>query len=303
MEGRKKSMPWSPFAKKRLVASRTGHFSPTAVERARPDWLRQDQLRGAGNSSFCVLGTRVDAIETPAVIKKIEEWIAAGDQGRFISVTNVNTIMQGRSDSSFSVIVNNSDLSVPDGMPLVWLGRLHGYALRERVAGPDLLPECCRKTQNAGYRHFFYGSAEGVAKQLASELKCQFPGIRVAGTYSPPFRQLTQEEDQHIIQMINQAHPDVLWVGLGCPKQERWIYEHRNRLQVAVMIGVGQAFDIHAGRLRRAPAYMRNHGLEWLCRLLLEPRRLWRRYLIYNSKFICDLLLESLHSGFRERST
>ena len=169
-----------------------------------------------------------------------------------------------------------------------------GYSLKQRVYGPDLLLDFCRETNEKAYRHFFYGGAPGVPEALAAKLKCQFPLLEVAGTYSPPVRPLTPEEDAGIVDMINRAKADVLWVGLGCPKQECWMYEHREQLRVPVLVGVGQAFDLHAGRLKQAPAWMRGHGLEWLYRLLAEPRRLWRRYLIYNSEFVFSALLEFL---------
>jgi N-acetylglucosaminyldiphosphoundecaprenol N-acetyl-beta-D-mannosaminyltransferase len=172
--------------------------------------------------------------------------------------------------------------------------RFCGHSLKQRVYGPDLLLDFCRETSTKAYRHFFYGGASGVPEALAAKLKCQFPILEVAGTYSPPFRPLTPEEDASIVDMINRAEADVLWVGLGCPKQECWMYEHREKLRVPVLVGVGQAFDLHAGRLKQAPAWMRGHGLEWLFRLLAEPRRLWRRYLIYNSEFVFSALLEFL---------
>jgi N-acetylglucosaminyldiphosphoundecaprenol N-acetyl-beta-D-mannosaminyltransferase len=191
-------------------------------------------------------------------------------------------------------VLDSADLCVPDGMPLVWIGRSRGYPLKRRVYGPDLLLEFCRETNTKGYRHFFYGGGPDVPEALAAKLKAQFPLLEVAGVYSPPFRPLTPEEDARAVELINRSAADVLWVGLGCPKQEYWMYEHRDQLRVPVLVGVGQAFDVHAGRLRQAPVWMREHGLEWLFRLMSEPRRLWKRYLIYNSQFIFSELLELL---------
>lgn len=243
-------------------------------------------------ASFNVLGVRVDAVQIPHVIEQMEEWISSRNGSHFISLTNVHGVIESQHDISFRNILNSADLSVPDGMPLVWLSRLRGYRLSRRVYGPDLLWDFCRETHEKGYAQFFYGSARGVADELAKKLKTRFAGLKVVGTYCPPFRELTEEEDAQVIKIINQAAPDVVWVGLGCPKQERWMYEHRDRLSVPVMVGVGQAFDIYAGRLRQAPPWMREHGLEWLFRLLLEPRRLWRRYLVYNTQFVYYVLLE-----------
>jgi N-acetylglucosaminyldiphosphoundecaprenol N-acetyl-beta-D-mannosaminyltransferase len=245
-------------------------------------------------AGFCVLGVRVDALQIPDVIARMEEWIARREACRYIAVTNVHVLMEARHSPLFRTVLDSADLCVPDGIPLVWIGRSRGYPLKHRVYGPDLLLDFCRETNAKGYRHFFYGGAPGVPEALAAKLKYQFPKLEVAGTYSPPFRPLTPEEDARVVEMINRAGADVLWVGLGCPKQECWMHEHREMLCAPVLVGVGQAFDIHADRVRQAPAWMREHGLEWLFRLLAEPRRLWRRYLIYNSEFVFSELLELL---------
>jgi N-acetylglucosaminyldiphosphoundecaprenol N-acetyl-beta-D-mannosaminyltransferase len=251
--------------------------------------------RQTSGPCFKVLGVRVNAVQIPHVVRQMEEWISnTSSRGRFISVTNVHVIMETRRDASFKKAIDSADLVVPDGMPLVWLGRLRGHRLRHRVYGPDLLLAFCQTTHEKGYTHFFYGGSPGVPQELAKQLKNQFPMLKVAGTYSPPFRPLTREEDAQVVKMINQAVPDVLWVGLGCPKQERWMYEHHKLLSVPVMLGVGQAFDINAGRVRQAPQWMRAHGLEWLFRLAQDPRRLWYRYLVYNTRFIYFLLVEVL---------
>jgi len=154
----------------------------------------------------------------------------------------------------------------------------------------------CEKTAGQGYRHFFYGGEPGVPERLAESLRHLFPGIQVAGTYSPPFRPLGAKEDQEVVAMISHSAPDVLWVGLGTPKQERWMHEHRGTLSVPVLVGVGAAFDMVSGRRRQAPAWMRERGLEWFFRLLQEPRRLWRRYLVYGTKFIAYLALDGLRT-------
>lgn len=248
--------------------------------------------------AFRVLGVDVAAVQIADVIRQIEEWLAGAGRGRHIAVTGMHGIMEAQSSESFRAILRSADMVVPDGMPLVWLGRLRGHGgLRRRVYGPELMLELCRVSAGRGYRHFFYGGAPGVAERLAQELKRRFAGLEVAGIYSPPFRPLTEAEDQEVIERINHAKTDVLWVGLGTPKQERWIAEHQGRLTAGVMLGVGAAFDIHSGRCRQAPAWMREHGLEWLYRLLQEPRRLWRRYLVLGPQFVCLVSLEIL--GFR----
>lgn len=250
-------------------------------------------VSGSPLPSFRVLGTRVHAVQIPDAIAWIERQIQAGEATRYVTVTGMHGVTESQSDPHLRTILNAADLTVPDGMPLVWLGRWHGHALARRVYGPELMETFCRETGEE-YRHFFYGGAPGVADQLAKTLHQRY-GIRIAGVYSPPFRPLTVEEDEEVVARIEAATPDVLWVGLSTPKQEHWMYEHRERLAVPVMVGVGAAFDFATGRVRQAPSWMREHGLEWLFRLIQEPRRLWRRYLIYGSRFAWSVSLELLN--------
>jgi N-acetylglucosaminyldiphosphoundecaprenol N-acetyl-beta-D-mannosaminyltransferase len=251
--------------------------------------------------SFRILGTRVDPLTAPGAIAEIESWIEAGERGRCVALTNVNNVMEARHNSRFHAAMEAMDLSLPDGMPLAWLARRLGHRGARRIAGPDFVPEFCQSTAHHHYRHYFYGAAPGIAEKMARNLQQMAGGMEIAGAFSPPFRALSAEEDNYIVEMINRAKPDVLWVGLGCPKQEYWVVEHRDRLNVPVILAVGQAFDIHAGTLKRAPRWMREHGLEWLFRLLSEPRRLWRRYLISNSQFVFFVALEALGVGGRVR--
>jgi len=183
---------------------------------------------------------------------------------------------------------------VPDGFPLVWMGQRKGFALQRRVYGPELMATFCEQTAGKRYRHYFYGGAPGVAEDLASRFSARFPGLRVAGICSPPFRPLSAEEDREQVADIERSRADVVWVGLGAPKQERWMFEHRKRLNVPVLIGVGAAFDFHTGRVPRAPVWMREHGFEWLFRLCVEPGRLWHRYLVHGSQFAVLAALELL---------
>jgi N-acetylglucosaminyldiphosphoundecaprenol N-acetyl-beta-D-mannosaminyltransferase len=203
-------------------------------------------------------------------------------------------IVEAQRDPAFKEALNSTDLVVPDGMPLVWLGRRGGCHLRRRVYGPDLMLAFCEQTAARGYRHFFYGGEPGVPERLAESLKRRFPPMEVCGTFSPPFRPLDPEEDQEIATMICRAAPDVLWVGLGTPKQERWMCEHRDKLNVPAIVSVGAAFDLLSGRRNQAPGWMREHGLEWLFRLVQEPRRLWRRYLVGGVQFGVYLALDCL---------
>lgn len=244
---------------------------------------------------FTVLGIRFHAIQIPDVIRTVEGWIEEKISGNCVCVSNVHSVIEARFTPVFKKVLNSAALCVPDGMPIVWLGRYFGFSLRRRVYGPDLLLEFFRSTQSEGYRHFFYGGAPGIPEALAKNLMDLYPGVRIVGVYSPPFRSLSISEDTAVVEMINRADPDVLWVGLGCPKQEMWMHEHRERLNARAIVGIGQAFAIHAGALRQAPEWMRDHGLEWLFRLLREPGRLWKRYLVYNSMFLVLVMLQLLH--------
>ena len=182
---------------------------------------------------------------------------------------------------------------VPDGMPLVWLARWHNIPIRRRVTGAELMQTFCEQT-GSRYRHFFYGGAPGVAEDLAQKLNRRF-GIAVAGTYTPPFRPLTDHEEADVAKLVKESAPDVLWVGLSTPKQELWMFAHRQSLPVPIMLGVGAAFDMHSDRLTRAPAWVQHIGLEWFYRLLSEPRRLWKRYLVLIPTAVWSVLLELLH--------
>jgi N-acetylglucosaminyldiphosphoundecaprenol N-acetyl-beta-D-mannosaminyltransferase len=240
-------------------------------------------------------------------VERLRSWIDDHQTvTRYVAVTGMHGIAESRQDGQFRHVLNTADLVVPDGMPLIWLGRIHGFALRHRVCGAELMDSFCRAGGPA-YRHFFYGGGPGVAERLAHALH-EKHGIVVAGTYTPPFRALTDTEEEEFESRVNEASPDVIWVGLSTPKQEKWMYEHRHKLKVPVMLGVGAAFDMNSGNLRRAPEWMRDNGLEWLFRLGSEPRRLWERYLVTIPKavwFVCLELLRrpKLWSGPRQRGT
>jgi len=194
--------------------------------------------------------------------------------------------MEAQNDPEFKGILNRSLLTVPDGMPTVWVGRLKGFRSMKRVFGPDLMVEICARSVQKGYTHFLYGGAYGVAERLKQVLLSRFPGIHVVGTHTPPFRPLTETEFGQLKDMISELNPDFFWVGLSTPKQERFMAAHIHQLAAKVMIGVGAAFDIHTGRLRDAPDWVKNLGLQWIHRLIQEPTRLWKRYLKNNPKFV-----------------
>ena len=246
-----------------------------------------------------ILGVGISAINMDIALETIEDWIARQEH-HYICVTGVHGVIESQRDDELRHIHNASGLTTPDGMPLVWLSRLKGHQYVDRVYGPDLMLALCKRSITDGYRHFFYGGAEGVPEQLAANLRQRFPRLQVVGIYSPPFRPLTPEEDEQVIQMINQAAPDIIWVGLSTPKQERWMAAHIGRVKAPVLVGVGAAFDFLAGRKRQAPRWMQRSGLEWLFRLLTEPRRLWRRYLVNNPLFVLLVLAQA--SGLRRYS-
>ena len=240
-----------------------------------------------------VLGVGISPITRHQAVATMECWIARGER-QYVCVSGIHGVMESQRDEQLRAIHNAAGMVTPDGMPLVWLSRLKGFPFVERVYGPDLLLAFCERSVTAGYRHFFYGGGSGVAERLIQRLQARFPGLEVVGSYSPPFRILTPGEDEEVVRLINRAEPDVVWVGLSTPKQERWMSEHRHLLSAPVFVGVGAAFDFHAGLKPQAPRWMQHSGLEWLFRLWNEPRRLWRRYLTNNPLFVCYVLLQSL---------
>ena len=259
--------------------------------------LRAPEVKKSrSRSRFRVLGVAVDAIQIPEVIALMKLWIQERVSVHFIAVTGMHGVMETRRDPVFRSILNAASLIVPDGMPLVWLGRWHGYSVKRRVYGPELMDIFCRTTGPL-YRHYFYGGAPGVADRLAEVLKQRY-GVRAAGTYSPPFRSLTEKEKVEVSDRIEAVTPDVVWVGLSTPKQERWMYDQQDRLHAPVMVGVGAAFDFVTGGVKQAPAWMQENGLEWLFRLIQEPRRLSRRYLVNGPEFVGSVSLELL--GFKK---
>ena len=244
------------------------------------------------HARYEVLGIRVDAVNLAATVERIERWIADAER-HYVCHLTVHGVMEALHDPSLGRIYAGSGLTVPDGMPLVWLGRRRAHSGVGRVYGPDLMLALSRTAARAGYACYYYGGATGIADTLAAEMKDRFPGLRTVGAYSPPFRDLHPTEIDAVTARINEARPDIVWVGLGCPKQERWMAAFRPRLRAPVLIGVGAAFDFHVGLIPQAPSWMQRAGLEWLFRLGQEPRRLWYRYLIYNPLFLFHLALET----------
>jgi N-acetylglucosaminyldiphosphoundecaprenol N-acetyl-beta-D-mannosaminyltransferase len=210
---------------------------------------------------------------------------------------NVHMLAEAGRDAEFGAIIQCADLNFTDGMPLVWLARRANRGRDiSQVCGPDFMPAFCKETARFHFRHFFYGGLPGVAEEVVRALKKTSPELEVVGYHCPPYGdKLSVEEDREICRMINESRADLVWVCLGCPVQERWLHRHRDKLTAPVLLAVGAAFDFTAGRLDRAPPLLRSAGLEWMYRLLKEPHRLWRRYLLSNSRFFYLLMKEKFH--------
>ncbi len=260
-----------------------------------------DRLRQANHVD--ILGVRISTVDMEEALARTEALIANHGKG-YISVTGVHGIMEAQASAELREILNGSFLCVPDGMPTVWIGRWYGHRQMRRVYGPDFMLALCARSEPKGYRHFLYGGNQGVAEELKQTLVTRYPKLLVVGTYTPPFRPLTQAEGEALRNQIAASRPDIVWVGLSTPKQERFMSEWLGRLEAHVMIGVGAAFDIHTGKIQDAPAWMKRSGLQWLHRLVQEPRRLGRRYLINNPLFlakICRQFVGDLLAGVLRR--
>lgn len=241
---------------------------------------------------FDVLGTRVTAINLSQAVNLIGDWIESPDFGRYICLTGVHGVTEGLRRSDIQLAHNTADAVVPDGMPLVWMGRRRGYTTIGRVYGPDLMLAVLKHAAECGYTSFFYGGAEGVADELKRRMEARFPGVKILGTFTPPFRPLAPDEEADVLERIAKLKPDLLWIGLSTPKQELLMASWRDRIQAKVMLGVGAAFDFHTGRVPQAPRWMMPLGLEWLFRLITNPRRLWKRYFFGNTSFLWGLTKE-----------
>jgi len=238
-----------------------------------------------------ILGVGVSALSMESALRESEALLDQGGHG-YVCVTGVHGIMEAQADEGFRSILNRSFLTTPDGMPTVWLGRLHGFKHMTRVYGPDYMLGLCEQSVARGYRHFLYGGKDGVAEELRAELIRRFPGLQIVGTYTPPFRPLNAAEEADLRSQLETLKPDVLWCGLSTPKQERFMAAYSKSLPVKLMVGVGAAFDLLSGNLSEAPDWVKKAGLQWLYRLVKEPRRLWRRYLSNNPRFVWFTFLQ-----------
>ncbi|GGZ97809.1 UDP-N-acetyl-D-mannosaminuronic acid transferase [Streptomyces spiroverticillatus] len=238
-----------------------------------------------------VLGTWVSATRPAQAVDEIGRWIETPGLRSYVCVTGVHGVMESVRDPWLRGVHNRSGLTVPDGMPMVWAGRRAGAHGMSRVCGPDLFLSVLQRAAERGWSSYFYGGAEGVPELLGERMAGRYPGLKVAGAYSPPYRPLTAAEDADVVRRINDSGADLVWVGLSTPKQERWMAEHRDRLEASVLLGVGAAFDFHTGRVPQAPLWMQERGLGWAYRLAKEPRRLWRRYLRNNPEYLARIAL------------
>ena len=244
-------------------------------------------------ASIHVLGIEIHMVEIPGIVSQMEYWIKyKNDVCHHVVNSGMHGVMAAQKNSSIRTIFKSVDLFAPDGIAMIFLARIRGFKINKKNTGPDVLLEFARKASNHGYSVYFYGDSETVLEKLVSRLTNEFPGLKIAGYRSPPFRELTPEEDADDIAAINAAAPDVLWVGLGMPKQEQWISEHQKRLHVPVAVGAGAAFKMLSGEISRGPEWLRNLGFEWSWRLIHEPMNIWKRVFIDAPWFIYLVALE-----------
>ena len=242
-----------------------------------------------------ILGLSFPIQNYQQAIDQFSRWIDE-KESRQVCIANVHTVVTSTRDRTFHSLNANADMLTMDGQPLRWYANLvHRAGIEERVCGPELMLRCMDEGQQHGWKHYFLGGREDVLQVLESKLKEKYPNANIVGAFSPPFRTLSESEDQDMVDQINSVQPDFLWVGLGAPKQEIWIQEHLDRVKVPVQLGVGAAFDFHSGTIKRAPEFMQRSGMEWLYRLY-HDKRLWKRYLTTNPIFLYYLLKDTFKS-------
>jgi N-acetylglucosaminyldiphosphoundecaprenol N-acetyl-beta-D-mannosaminyltransferase len=244
-----------------------------------------------------VLGIDVDAINMEGGVRSVATALQSSQKG-YVCVAGVHGIMEAHRSPRLAGIYANSELTIPDGMPLVWVGRAQGHASMERVTGPDLMIEIFQRQEFANVTHYLYGGDEGVAEELRDKLTERFPWVKIVGTGMPPYGSLSAAEQKAFVKEISELKPDIIWVGISCPKQEQFMADYLPLLETKLMFGVGAAFDYHTGRIKDCAKWVKSAGLQWLHRLMQDPQRLWRRYLRNNSTFLWHIALQV--SGLRE---
>jgi N-acetylglucosaminyldiphosphoundecaprenol N-acetyl-beta-D-mannosaminyltransferase len=275
------------------MANATGH----ARDFEMIDAARAESAAIAGRNSPIVhdhadvLGVKISAIDMALAVDLAQRWIERGNPG-YVCLAGVHGVMEAQHDPELLRIFNHAAIAAPDGMPMTWVGRLQGFTKMDRVFGPDFMLEMCRISIERGYRNFLYGGKPGVAQLLGENLQRRFPGLQVAGTYTPPFRSLSPQEENDLAAHVRQLRPHILWVGLSTPKQERFMAQYAGRLEVPLLAGVGAAFDFHTGGIRDCPHWIKRAGLQWAHRLMQEPQRLWKRYLVNNPAFLFRIAVQ-----------
>ena len=247
-------------------------------------------MSNLNRATIDVIGSQIDVLDWNLAVSRVSHW-SRRRESKIICICNAHSVVTARQDPSFSRVIAAADMATPDGAPVAWLMRKLGSVYQQRINGPDLMWRYCAHAENSAESMYLYGASQTTLDALQSSLLSAFPRLLIAGAYSPPFRPLTADEDEEVVRRINDSGAGVVWVSLGCPRQEKWIHDHRGRIS-AVMVGVGAAFDYHAGTIKRAPLWMQRNGLEWLYRLASEPKRLWRRYLVTNTLFLCYAMMQ-----------
>lgn len=267
--------------------------TPVAVSQSGATARRQDFRHPHAH----VLGVRVSALDLRRAVDLADRWLTSEAGYRYVCVSGVHGVMEAHRDIALCRVLNGAFLNLPDGMPMSWVGRTQGYRSMDRVFGPEFMAEMCRISVSQGYRHFLCGGEPGIAEQLRDNLRRRFPGLLVVGTFTPPFRNLTPAEESELLSRVHAAQPHILWVGLSTPKQERFMAQYVEALQVPLLVGVGAAFDYHTGRIRDCASWIKRMGLQWLHRLAQDPRRLAGRYLRNNPAFLWHIAgqLAGLH--------
>jgi N-acetylglucosaminyldiphosphoundecaprenol N-acetyl-beta-D-mannosaminyltransferase len=238
-----------------------------------------------------VLGVDVDVVNMEEALEEIAALLQRSRKG-YVCVAGVHGIMEAQRNPYLLEVYSHSAMTIPDGMPLAWVGRIQGHTGMQRVTGPDLMLEVFRRKEFAQVTHFFYGGREGIARELRNKIQQQFPWVKIVGTYTPPFRDLSDSEEAELVTSVATVKPDIIWVGIGCPKQEIFMARYLPNLETKLMLGVGAAFDFHTGRIRDCAGWIKRAGLQWLHRLLQDPRRLWRRYLSTHPAFLWHIMLQ-----------
>lgn len=236
-----------------------------------------------------IMGVNIATINMDWLLEFTKKYIS-DLKGEYMCVSNVHTTVMSYDDENYKNVQNSAIMAIPDGGPLSSVGRKRGHKKMDRTTGPSYMKEIFDISEEKGYTHYFYGSTDETLKKLSENLKKDYPNIKIAGMYSPPFREITKQEDMDIINKINITNPDFVWVGLGAPKQEIWMYNHKDKIN-GFMVGVGAGFDYFAGNIKRAPVWMQKSNLEWLYRLMQDPKRLFKRYFYTNTKFIWNVII------------